>query len=269
MASSELRHRLESVFTPLQVEVLTDWAEEYQRNLVKTGDFNELKDIVRDLAEGQWQLIEAQQRTESKVEQLAEAQQRTESKVERLIEAQQRTEAKVEQLAEAQQRTEVAVAEMSVAVKQLAEMQAEMRKDINRVSTGLEDFRRQEGSNAQTLGYMLENEAYRNLPAWLARQHGIEVTGRMIRQVVAGNEIDLLVEARQAEEEILLVGETKSRLNPSDVGLLAAKVEGVLEQYFDLRGRRIVPLLVSNFASEKTLARAKQEGILVVQTFEW
>ncbi len=255
MTNTELRHRLEAVFTPPQVEVLADWVEEYQRNLVKAGDFNELKEIVRDLAEEQRNLAEAQRRTEGKVEELAEAQRRTEGKVEELVAAQRQTEIQLKELAASMQR--------------LADAQTGVRQDLNGVSRSLEDFRRQEGANAQTLGYLLENEAYRNLPQWLERQHGIEVTGRMIRQVVGEEEIDLLVEARQGADEVLLVGESKSRVNLSDLGILAARIESVRENYYDLRGRRIVPLLVAHHAPEKALARAKQEGIILVQSFEW
>ncbi|MGE0825738.1 MAG: PD-(D/E)XK nuclease family protein [Candidatus Binatia bacterium] len=52
---------------------------------VKRADFDELKAIVRDLAE-------AQKRTEVRIEELAEAQKRTEVRVEELAEAQKRTE---------------------------------------------------------------------------------------------------------------------------------------------------------------------------------
>jgi hypothetical protein len=91
----------------------------------------------------------------------------------------------------------------------------------------------------------------------------------MIRQVVGEEEINLLVEARQGDEQVLLVGESKSRVNLSDLGILTAKIESVRENYYDLRGRRIVPLLVAHFAPEKALAKAKQEGIILAPSFEW
>ncbi|MGH9428471.1 MAG: hypothetical protein ACRD2L_19465, partial [Terriglobia bacterium] len=147
--------------------------------------------------------------------------------------------------------------------------QVEMQQAITQLARGLDEVRSLTGSNAQTLGYMLENEAYRNLPAWLKERHGIEVIGRMIRQQVGDEEINLLVEARQGEEDILIVGEAKSRLNPSDLGVLAGKVEVVKEQYAGLRGRRVLPLIVAHFAPEKALARAEHEGVIVAQSFEW
>jgi hypothetical protein len=64
---------------------------------VRRTDFEDLKSVVRELAE-------AQKRTELRVEELAEAQKRTELRVEELAEAQKRTEQRVEELAEIQKR---------------------------------------------------------------------------------------------------------------------------------------------------------------------
>src|SRR4030067_3689752 len=62
------------------------------KNSVTKVEFNELKEVVKDLAE-------AQKRTELRVEELAEAQKRTELRIEEFAEAQR-------SLAEAQKRTE-------------------------------------------------------------------------------------------------------------------------------------------------------------------
>jgi hypothetical protein len=262
MVSNELRQRLEAVFTPPQVEVFVDWAEEYRRNMVKVSDFLELKEIVRDIAEEQRNLAEAQRRTESRVEELAEAQQRTEVKVGELA-------GTVQRLAETQVEMQRTQAEMQQSMLEMQRSQVEMQQAIIQLARGLDEVRSLAGSNAQTLGYMLENEAYRHVPAWLKERHGIEVIGRMIRQQIGEEEINLLVEARQGEEEILIVGEAKSRLNPSDLGVLAGKVGVVKEQYAGLRGRRVLPLIVAHFAPEKALARAEHEGVIVAQSFEW
>lgn len=241
MINSDLRNRMESVFTPPQIEVLTDLAEVYQRNLVKAGDFNELKEIVRDLGE-------AQRRTEVKVENLADA---------------------MRELAKTQAEMQRSMAEMQRSMVEMQHSMVEMQHSTTQLSRGLDEVRSIAGSNSQTLGYMLENEAYRNLPAWLKDRHGIEVIGRMIRQQIGDEEINLLVEAKQGSEDILIVGESKSRLHLSDLGLMAGKIEAVKEQYAGLRNRRILPLMVAHFAPEKVRERATREGMLVVQSFEW
>jgi hypothetical protein len=248
MVSNELRQRLEAVFTPPQVEVFVDWAEEYRKNMVKVSDFLELKEIVRDLAEEQRNLAEAQRRTEVKVGELAGT---------------------VQRLAEAQVEMQHTQVETQRSIVEMQRSQVEMQQAITQLARGLDEVRSLAGSNAQTLGYMLENEAYRHVPAWLKQQHDIEVVGRMIRQQIGDEEINLLVEARQGAEEIVIVGEAKSRLHLSDLGLLAVKVEVVKERYANLRGRRIVPLLLAHFAPEAVATRAAREGVIVAQSFEW
>lgn len=66
MATVEtLTRRFEKVFEPQQANVLAESIVEAYDDLIKTSDFSELKAIVRDLAQ-------AQQRTETRVEELAQ-----------------------------------------------------------------------------------------------------------------------------------------------------------------------------------------------------
>jgi hypothetical protein len=104
---------------------------------ISRTDFEELKAIVRDLAQ-------AQQRTEVRLEELAQAQQQTDTHVRELAQAQQRTEGRignlegaVQRLAEAQQRTELRVEEMGGAVQQLAEQHRLFRYSFDSQLGGL------------------------------------------------------------------------------------------------------------------------------------
>ena len=70
----DVKRKLESAFPKKQASVLAEVITDAYSELVKTSDFNELKEIVKELAE-------AQNRTEARVEELAEAQKRTECEV--------------------------------------------------------------------------------------------------------------------------------------------------------------------------------------------
>ncbi len=74
----DIKKRLERAFDKTQAVVLSEVITEAYSDLVKTGDFNELKEIVRELAD-------AQKRTEVKVGELAEAQKRTENELHELV----------------------------------------------------------------------------------------------------------------------------------------------------------------------------------------
>ncbi len=98
MRYENVHSKLQTVFPPEQAAVLAEVIHEAYTDLVKTSDFNELKEIVRDLSVKMGELAEAQKRTEQRVEELAEAQKGSEARLTRL-------EAVVRELAEAQKET--------------------------------------------------------------------------------------------------------------------------------------------------------------------
>ena len=105
--SVEMKKKPEKVFSENQASTLAELFVEAYDELVKASDFNELKTIVKELAE-------AQKVTERRIGELAGAQARTQQKLEELVQAQARTEervgrleAAVGRLAEAQARTEI------------------------------------------------------------------------------------------------------------------------------------------------------------------
>jgi chromosome segregation ATPase len=201
-------------------------------------DFSELKAIVRDIAE-------TQKRTESRVEELADAQKKTESRMEELADAQKRTESRMEELADAQKRTEISVGTLA---------------------KGLDATRTELGGLARSVSYSLENEAYRQLPQFLKEQYQIELTEKMIRFELDGEEINLFAKGRKGGEDILIVGEAELRL--SGVGKLR-QLEKKISLVKKLYPVQCLPLIVTHFARPQVLTAAREKGIMVVQSFEW
>lgn len=295
MATIEtLTRRFARVFEPQQAEMLAETITEAYTELVKTSDFNELKEIVRDLADSQRDLADAQERTEVRMETLAgrmddltAAQQRTEVRMEELTAAQQQTGTKIdtlatrmEELAAAQQRTEVRMEELSAAqqrtetslnnligvVSNLVAVVGDMRQDITTV-------RQEIGGLGHSLGYSLENEAYRSLPALLEKRYGIVLSERIVRAQVTGEEVNFLAHGQRNGTAVCLVGEAKTRLDERRVAQfelalaqLKVKVAAVRLQNADCE---LVPVLVTHFARPEAVQEAEREGIIVVQSFEW
>ena len=127
----KMKEKLERVFDKPQAEVLTEVIQAAYNDLVKTSDFNELKEIVRDLAE-------AQKRTETRLEELAGAQKK---------------------LTEAQNKTE---GEIRLLTREMTKVKVEL------------------GGVGRSIGYALENEAYKHLPSYLKGNYGIEITEKML-----------------------------------------------------------------------------------------
>lgn len=164
-------------------------------------------------------------------------------------------------LAEAQKRTEEQVQATARQVELLVQQMSATNREL--------------GGLSRSAAYALENEAYRHLPGLLAEKHGLEVTSRVIRTHIGGEEINIFGQATRNGVEVLLVGETKLRLDERRQGRkhrqrvlnqLSEKVKVVESAY---PGVQIVPLLVTHYARPAMLQRAEEAGVIVVQSFEW
>jgi hypothetical protein len=163
-------------------------------NVVTKVEFNELKEVVRELAE-------AQKRTELKVEELAEAQKRTELKVEELAEAQKRTELKVEELAEAQKRTE---------------------ETVRQLVTGIDDVKKQLGGLSADVGYGLEDRYLPLMKPFVLHQYGAQLPTTAQRKFILypngkRDEVNFYLEGELKGEKVYFIGEAKTKPGKKDV----------------------------------------------------
>ena len=236
--ATAMERKLKGVFQKKQASVLAEVITDAYSELVKTSDFNELKGIVKDLAEAQKELVHAQNRTEARVEELAEAQ---------------------KELAEAQKKTEIKVGELA--------------DDIKILAKGLDDTRGELGGLSRSVSYGFENEVYRMLPKLLKKTYSIEVKKKLIRAEIAGKEINLFGMLRKNGKDAILVGEVKLRLDnrrtkkKEDVfSELEDKVEAVRQEY---EKEEIIRILITHYATKGFMKKAKDRGVLVVQSFEW
>ena len=217
---------------------------------VRRTDFDDLKIVVRELAE-------AQKRTELRVEELAEAQKRTENRIEELAEAQKRTELRVEELAEAQKRTENRVEELAHNIQKLAEAQ-------KRTEDELEKFRQTFNSQIGGLGArwgLQTEEAFRQGMRTILQDVGftterfweIDTTGEVFG-VPEQIESDVVIKNGK-----VIVIEVKSALDKGAVYQFARKVEF----YARKTGRQVDrKLIVTAYAD----TRAQNVGTTAVCT---
>ena len=86
----QLRDRLLEGFPEKQADLLARVVIEAHDDLVNRADFHALTGVVKELADAQVELAEAQKRTESRVEELADAQSRTEQTLNGVVNTQQK-----------------------------------------------------------------------------------------------------------------------------------------------------------------------------------
>lgn len=226
-----LTQRFEMVFDPRQSRVLAEVITDAYSDLVKTGDFNELKAIVRDLAV-------AQQRTEARMEELAAAQDRLTVAQDRLTVAQERTETSLDRL------TQV-----------VTRMGRELGTVTQTMSYALENeaYRMLPMVLERDYGIRLQNRIVR------AEIEGVEVNffahGERDGQAIClVGEVKLRLDERDQKRWKALLEQ------------LDRQAKAVKQQYPDCE---TVQLLVTHFARSEMLKQAQDRGLLVVQSFEW
>jgi uncharacterized phage infection (PIP) family protein YhgE len=289
--SANFIRMLEGLQPELREVFLAFWEEIERQRTVTREEFNELKEIVRDISENLKGLAQAQRRTEERlnelserVNQLAEAQRKTEERlnqlavrVDQLAEAQRKTEerlnqlaVRIDQLAEAQRRTEERLNELTERVNQLTEAQRRTEKEIEKLTKGLESLRKEVGGLAHTVGYQLEDEAIKALPELLKRDAGVEVVGRLKRdyiEIAPGKyiEVNIWGTGRINGEEYVIVGEARSQLKRGDVDEFIKKVNAI-KRYIP---KEQIKILVTYQTSPIVRKYAEEKGIKIYFSYEF
>ena len=252
MPSMELIRKLD-ILDPTLKEVLYSFIGEIEKKreeAVSKVEFNELKDIVKNLAVTMGELGIVQR-------ELAEAQKRTEIEVKEVKVDLNELKGIVKELAEAQKRTEIKVEELVEVTKELAKDQKQIRSNLGGLSI--------------TVGYRLEDLSYKGLPELLKRDCGITLQERLKRKYVTDNEgsqieVNIVGKGHKDGKEIMIIGESKSQLSKNDINYFIRKkldrLKGIYQEIF--------PVLITYMISEPDVEDyAKIKGISLYYSFDF
>ena len=174
-------------------------------------------------------------------------------------------------LAHAQKRTEARIEELAEAQKDLAHAQERAENELRELVVEHKKTRRQLGGLSTTVGYGLEDKAFKALPELLKRDFELVVRGRLKRQYVKDNkgkeiELNVIGEALKNGRKVVIVGESKSQLSKNDVDKFIRKrlkrLEGVFEEMF--------PVLVTYMTSGPDIERyVKDKGIALYYSYDF
>ncbi|MGD2088371.1 MAG: hypothetical protein PVH61_19490 [Candidatus Aminicenantes bacterium] len=186
---NQMKTKFVKVFSREQAEVLSEVINDAYNELVKTSDFNELKDIVKYLGSKMGELAEAQKRTENRVEELAEAQ---------------------KQLAEAQKQTQNELRELVIEHK---ETRRQLGGLTQVVGYGLED---------KTMPFMVDfvKKNYGIDADRVERKNIIYPDGKY-------DELNIYVEGTKKGKKAFVIGECKSQPGKKDVDKFHQMIERV------------------------------------------
>jgi len=228
--SPELRLPLLKAFTYLKEEIA---------ETVKKSDFERFEKATEENFNRVWKAIE----------ELAEAQKRTEQRVEELAEAQKRTEQRVEELAEAQKKTEEEIRELSQAIK---------------------DTRKEVGGLSHTIGYTLENQAFKALPHLLNERYNLTVEGTLTRRFIEypdgrEDEINIIGTGSLNGKKINIIGEAKVQLSQKHIDSFLKTIKR-LEPI--IHGDKFL-LMVTHSAKPSVVSYAESKSIAVFFSYEF
>ncbi|NWF98093.1 MAG: hypothetical protein HXY52_04065 [Nitrospirae bacterium] len=241
------------------------------KNTVTKAEFERLTDVVSELVQSQKQLVEAQKRSEQrldslalKMEELAEAQKKTEQRLDSLT-------LRVEELAEAQKKTEQRLDSLTLRVEELAEAQKKTEEELKILIQEHKKTREMVAGLSDTVGYGLEDKIMPYIIEFARKEYKIEVSlidrKNMLYPDGRYDEINIYVEGRKNGEKVYMVGECKARPSKKDI----ERFSNLLKRLSNYIGGSIYPFVVGYYYSpdvEKYL-KEKHPDIKALKSFEF
>ena len=220
----ELDPKVRNVFFDLLEEI-----ERNTRETVKRSDFDELKAAFIELTKSVNALAEAQKKSEERltkleitVNALAEAQKKSEERLTKL-------EIAVGELAEAQKKSEERLTKLEITVNALAEAQKRTEETLNKLIKRVDFIEERLEGISNSVGYSLENNAYKSLPI-LLKKEGVEVEGKLIRRYYEDNQINVWGKGRKNGKTLLILGEVKVRPSKKEIDKFLRIVETITKK---------------------------------------
>ena len=142
-------------------------------------------------------------------------------------------------------------------------------ESVDKLTKGLGELRREVGRLSEVVGFGLEDIARVILPGWLYRHLNVKVE-ELRREffLVEGEEVEvnLFGKGFREGEEVLVIGEVRSRIYGSDVNRFYWKVVKSLEKlYPDVK---IIGVLFGYLVHPSARKKAEELGLYVVASYE-
>ncbi|MCS7164090.1 MAG: hypothetical protein NZ845_03715 [Thermodesulfovibrio sp.] len=152
-------------------------------------------------------------------------------------------------LVEAQRKTEERLNELAGALSKLTQEHAKTREQL--------------GGLSHTVGYILENEAYKALPKLLFEDFGLHIVGKLKRGFIdlgkqRWEEVNIIGDVMKDGEVMTLVGKAKTQLKKKDIDNFLAKINKI-KSYFS--SPLFLVLVTHQVANPTVIKYAQEKGI--------
>ena len=214
---NDLKQTMDPTAAEKIVDVIGSVYEELKNSVTKT-EFNELKEIVRELAE-----------------RVSDLTKRVDTLAIRMDELTQRVGALAKRMDE-----------LTANVSRLEHKVEDLVGEMKRMKVTMQDMKQEIGGLSHTVGYRLEDEAMKSLPSLLKRDFSIDTEGTLVRDYIEIGpkkyvELNIWGHGLRSGKPVEIIGEAKSQLKKRDVDQFLQTLK-ILEP---LINKPIVPLLVT------------------------
>ncbi len=228
---NDLKQTMDPTAAEKIVDVIGSVYEELKNSVTKT-EFNELKEIVRELAE---RVSDLTKRVDSLTIRLDELTQCVGALTKRMDELTQRVGALTKRMDE-----------LTANVSRLEHTVEDLVGEMKRMKVSMQDMKQEIGGLSHTVGYRLEDEAMKSLPSLLKRDFSIDTEGTLVRDYIEIGpkkyvELNIWGHGLRSGKPVEIIGEAKSQLKKKDVDQFLQTLK-ILEP---LINKPIVPLLVT------------------------
>lgn len=225
------------------------------RNSVTKVEFNELKEIVKDLAE-------AQKRTELRLEELTKRVDQLTIRMDQLTERVDQLTIRMDELAKR-------VDELTANVSRLERKVEDLVGEMKGMKVTIQDMKQEMGGMSHAIGYGLEDQSYLTLPPVLKRDHAITLKGRLKRGFLETGrnkyiEINIWGQGERDGKSIEIIGEAKTQLKKKDVDKFLQTLQAI-QPHID---HSIHPICITYQTSPAVSQYAKDKGISVYFTYD-
>jgi uncharacterized FlaG/YvyC family protein len=187
-----------------------------------------------------------------------------------LVQAQARTEQRITELSQAQERTEQRMGELERSMAELAQAQARTEKEVARLARDMGNVQKELGGLSHTVGYNLEDRAYKALPMLIKKDTGVVLRERPIRRFIelpdgVLREINIYGEGKKNGKGLFIIGEAKAQMSKKDIdGLLK-----LVDKLSPFLKKEILPVGVTYSALPDVERYAMDKGVRLYYSYEF
>ncbi len=228
-----------------------------------TQRMDQLTERVDQLTQRVDQLTQRMDQLTQRVDQLTEDVRKLTQRMDQLTQ-------RVDQLTQRMDQLTQRMDQLTQRVDQLTEDVRKLTGEMGRMKDEMKEVRQHLGGLSITVGYTLENQAYKGLPPLLEKDHGLRVKDRLLRTFLADEkgrhlEVNIYGHAQRNGEEVVILGEAKAQLSKNDIDRFIRRKVKPLQK---LLPRTFLVLVTHMISSPEVEEYARKKGIALYYSYE-